>query len=192
MGRRIGVQKAIMTTIHAYTTSQGIVDGPSKKFRRGRAGAANLVPTTTGAAVATTQMLPHYKGLFDGVAVRVPVPVGSITDITFLTERKTTVEEINSIFREETASDRYQDVLGISEDEIVSADIVKDPRASIVDLTMTQVVAGDLVKVMSWCDNEWGYANQMIREAVGLGKTVETPDPIAEREIHEQVQANAG
>ena len=192
MDRRVGVHKAIMTTIHAYTTSQGIVDGPSKKFRRGRAGAANLVPTTTGAAVATTKVLPHYKGLFDGVAVRAPVPVGSIADLTFVTERKTTVEEINTIFREEAASDRYQHVLGVSEDQIVSSDIIKDPHASIVDLSMTQVVAGDLVKVMSWYDNEWGYANQMVREAVQLGKTVETPDPLAERKIQESVEANSG
>ena len=192
MDRRVGVRKAIMTTIHAYTTSQGIVDGPSKKFRRGRAGAANLVPTTTGAAVATTKVLPHYKGLFDGVAVRAPVPVGSIADLTFVTERETTVEEINTIFREEAATDRYQHVLGVSDDQIVSSDIIKDPHASIVDLSMTQVVAGDLVKVMSWYDNEWGYANQMVREAVQLGKIVQTPDPLSEREIQEPVEASPG
>jgi glyceraldehyde 3-phosphate dehydrogenase len=166
MGRRIGVRKAIMTTIHAYTSSQMIVDGPSKKFRRGRAGAANFVPTTTGAAIATTKALPQYEGRFDGVAVRGPIPVGSIADIIFLTERKTSVEEINSIFREEAASERYEGILGATDDPIVSADIIGDPRASIVDLGMTQVVDGDLVKIMSWYDNEWGYANQMIREAL--------------------------
>jgi glyceraldehyde 3-phosphate dehydrogenase len=192
MDRRIGVKKAILTAIHAYTTSQGIVDGPSKKFRRGRAGAANLVPTTTGAAIATTKALPHFKGLFDGVAVRAPVPVGSISDITLVTERETTVEEINKIFREEAASDRYQGVLSVSEDQIVSSDIIEDPHAATVDLTMTQVVAGDLVKVMSWYDNEWGYANQMIREAVHLGRSVEEPDPLAEREIHKEVEVSSG
>ena len=170
MGRRIGIKKAIMTTVHAYTSSQAIVDGPNKKFRRGRSGAANLVPTSTGAAVATTKALPQYKGRFDGVAVRAPVPVGSIADIVFLTERETTVEEINKIFKEESESERYKGVMGVTEDQIVSSDIIKDPRASIVDLTMTQVVDGDLVKVMSWYDNEWGYTNQMIRTAVKMFK----------------------
>ena len=168
IGRRVGILKAIMTTIHAYTASQNIVDGPSKKFRRGRAGAANLVPTSTGAAIATTQVLPQYQNKFDGVAVRSPVTVGSISDITFLTDKKVTVDEINQIFREEAQSGRYQDILGVSADQIVSSDIIADPRASIVDLTMTQVVDGDLVKVMSWYDNEWGYANQMVRYAVTM------------------------
>jgi len=168
MGRRIGVKKAIMTTVHAYTSSQGIVDGPSKKWRRGRSGAANFVPTSTGAAKATTKILPQYEGKFDGVAVRGPVPVGSLADIVFLTERETTVEEVNGLFKEEAGSDRYRNILGVSEDPIVSSDVIRDPRASIVDLTMTQVVDGDLVKVMSWYDNEWGYSMQMVREAVKI------------------------
>ncbi len=168
MGRRIGIEKATMTTIHAYTASQAIVDGPHKKPRRGRAGAANLVPTTTGAAVATTKALPQYEGRFDGVAVRAPIPVGSIADIVFVTERETTVEEVNGIFREEAKSDRYDGIFGVSDDPIVSADIIGDSRASILDLEMTQVVAGNLVKVMSWYDNEWGYANQMVRQAKEL------------------------
>ena len=168
MGRRIGVQKAIMTTIHAYTSSQGIVDSPSKKFRRGRAGAINFVPTSTGAAVATTKALPQYKGKFDGVAVRAPILVGSIADLIFLTERKTSAEEVNGVFKEESQTERYREILGATEEPLVSSDIVKDPRASIVDLSMTQVVDGDMVKVMSWYDNEWGYANQMIREALRM------------------------
>ena len=167
MGRRIGIKKAILTTIHAYTATQGIVDGPSKKqVREGRAAAANFVPSTTGAAIATTKVLPQYKGKFDGVAVRAPIPVGSISDIIFVTERPTTVEELNAIFREEAESDRYKGIMSASDEEIVSSDIVGDAHASIVDLTMTQVVDGDLVKVMSWYDNEWGYANQMVRAAV--------------------------
>ena len=170
MGRRIGIKKAIMTTIHAYTSTQAIVDGPHKRPRRGRAGAANLVPTSTGAAVATTKALPQYKDKFDGVAVRAPVPVGSISDIVFLTARKTTVEEVNTIFKEEAEREEYQGILGVSEDPIVSSDIIKDPRASIIDLGMTRVVDGDLVKVMSWYDNEWGYTNQMIREALRIVK----------------------
>jgi glyceraldehyde 3-phosphate dehydrogenase len=168
MGRRIGIRKAIMTTIHAYTSTQAIVDGPNKRLRRGRAGAANLVPTSTGAAIATTKALPQYAGKFDGVAVRAPIPIGSISDVAFLTERKTTVEEVNRVFKEEAEIERYKGILGVTEDPIVSSDIIKDPRAAIIDLGMTRVVDGDLVKVMSWYDNEWGYTNQMIREALRL------------------------
>jgi glyceraldehyde 3-phosphate dehydrogenase len=173
MGRRIGIKKAILTTIHAYTATQAIVDGPSKKqVREGRAAAANFVPSTTGAAIATTKVLPQYVGKFDGVAVRAPIPVGSISDIVFLTDRPTTVDEINTVFREEAESDRYKGIMSVSDEEIVSSDIVGDAHASIVDLTMTQVVDGDLVKVMSWYDNEWGYANQMVRAAVEKVKTL--------------------
>lgn len=168
MARRIGIKKATMTTIHAYTSSQKIVDSASKKVRRGRAAAVNLVPTTTGAAVATAKALPELEGRFDGVAVRAPVPVGSIADLVFVTERKTSVDEIKNIFREEAASNRYQGILGASDEELVSTDIIQDPRASIVDLEMTQVVDGDLVKIMSWYDNEWGYAAQMVREAARM------------------------
>jgi glyceraldehyde 3-phosphate dehydrogenase len=169
MGRRIGIKKAVMTTIHAYTSSQAMVDGPNKKWRRGRAGAANLVPTTTGAAVATTNTLPEYKGKFDGVSVRCPVPCGSLADLVFVTERATTVEEINKVFQEE-AEGRYKGILEYAKDPIVSSDIIMNPHASIFDPTMTQVVDGDLVKVFSWYDNEWGYTNQMVREAVRLAK----------------------
>ncbi len=170
MGRRVGIKKAIMTTIHAYTSSQAVVDGPKSKWRRGRAAAANFVPTSTGAAQATTKVLPQYAGKFDGVAVRGPVPVGSIADLVFVTQRMVTVDEINDMFKEEASSDRYRGVMGVSEDPIVSSDIIKDTRASLVDLTMTQVVDGDLVKVMSWYDNEWGYTSQMIREAVRISR----------------------
>ena len=165
--RRSGrlIRKAIMTTVHAYTSTQAIVDGPAKKMRRGRAAAANLVPASTGAAIATTKALPQYEGKFDGAAARAPVPVGSIADITFVTERATTVDEVNGIFCEEAESNQYSGILGVTEDPIVSSDIVQDPCASIVDLQSTQVVDGDLVKVMSWDDNEWGYAAQMVREA---------------------------
>ncbi len=170
MGRRVGIKKAIMTTIHAYTSTQAIVDTPSSKFRRGRAAAANFVPSSTGAAVATTKALPQYKGKFDGVAIRGPVPIGSLADLVFVTEKNTSRDEINAIFQEESESDRYNGIMGVSNDEIVSSDIIMDPRASIVDLTMTQVVDGDLVKIMSWYDNEWGYSNQMVREALAMIK----------------------
>lgn len=165
MGRRIGIRKATMTTIHAYTSTQAIVDAGAKDFRRGRAAAVNLVPASTGAAIATTRALPQYAGHFDGVAVRVPVPIGSLADIVFMTSRSTSTEEVNRIFCEEAATERYRDVLGITDEPIVSSDLIGQSYASLVDLTMTQVVDGDLVKVMSWYDNEWGYASQMVREA---------------------------
>jgi glyceraldehyde 3-phosphate dehydrogenase len=174
IGRRIGVQKAIMTTVHAYTASQAIIDGPNKRFERGRAGAANFVPTSTGAAMATAKALPQYEGLFDGIAVRGPVAVGSLADIVLVAERKTSVEEINQVFVEEAASDRYRGIVGVTDDPIVSSDIIKDPRASIIDLGMTRVVDGDLVKILSWYDNEWGFTNQMVRQVVEIAQAIET------------------
>lgn len=163
--RRIGVERAIMTTVHAYTASQHLVDSPASAFRRGRAGAANLVPASTGAAHATTRALPDLVGLFDGVAVRVPITVGSVADIVFVASRPTSVQEVNGIFREEAATERYEGILGVSQDPLVSADIVGDERASVVDLGLTMVVDDTLVQVMSWYDNEWGFTHQMIREA---------------------------
>jgi glyceraldehyde 3-phosphate dehydrogenase len=168
VGRRIGIEKAIMTTVHAYTASQAIVDGPASKWRRGRAAAMNFVPTSTGAAQATTKALPQYDGRFGGVAIRGPVAAGSIADITMLTARQTSVKEINGIFADEAESDRYAGVIGATAVPLVSSDIIRDPRASVVDLTMTQVVGGNLIKVMAWYDNEWGYASQMVREGVKL------------------------
>jgi glyceraldehyde 3-phosphate dehydrogenase len=163
--RHIGVERAVMTSIHAYTAGQQLVDGPSKSFRRGRAGAANLVPTSTGAARATTRAVPTLTGRFDGIAVRAPIPVGSIADIVFVANRPTTVQEVNDAFRHEAASGQYKGILGVSEDPLVSADIVGDARAAVVDLDLTRVVDATLVKVMAWYDNEWGFTHQMIREA---------------------------
>ena len=171
--RMVGVERAVMTTVHAYTAGQQLVDGPSTSFRRGRAGAANLVPASTGAARATTRAVPELEDRFDGIAVRAPIPVGSVADIVFVAARPTTVEEVNDAFRQEAAAERYQGILGVSEDPLVSADIVGDPRAAIVDLDLTRVVDGTLVKVMAWYDNEWGFTQQMIREARGvLGASV--------------------
>lgn len=171
VGRRIGIRKAIMTTVHAYTSSQALIDKPNKRLRRGRAAAVSLVPSTTGAAKATIRALPQYKDKFDGTAIRCPIPVGSISDITIVVSKYTSASEINDIFREEAAYDQYRGIIAVNEDEIVSSDIVKNPHASIVDLTMTQVVDGDLVKIMAWYDNEWGYSNQMVRTAAYIAKT---------------------
>lgn len=165
LDRRLGIRKAILSTIHAYTASQLLVDGPSKKEpRMGRGGAVNLIPTSTGAAVATAKALPQLEGKFDGISVRTPVPVGSISDITLLAARNTTPEEVNAILLEESKSDRYKYVLHVSDEPLVSSDIIQSPFASIVDAEMTRVVDGDLVKVMAWYDNEWGFTNQMIRQ----------------------------
>lgn len=165
LDRNFGIEKAIMTTVHAYTSSQAIVDSPAKKWRRGRAGAANFVPTTTGAAVAASKALPQLEGRFDGIAIRGPVPSGSIADITVLLKRDTTVEELTQVFRDE-ASNRYRGIVEASDDELVSTDILGNSHAAIIDLPMLQVVAGNLVKILSWYDNEWGYTSQMIREAL--------------------------
>ena len=173
--RRLGVERAVMTTVHAYTAGQQLVDRPSKSFRRGRAGAANLVPTSTGAARATTRAVPELAGRFDGVAVRAPIPVGSVADIVFDASRPTTIEEVNDTFRQEAATTRYEGIFGISEDPLVSADIVGDSRAAVIDLELTRVVDGTLVKVMAWYDNEWGFAHQMIREARSTLGVPDTP-----------------
>ena len=172
MDRRLGIQKAVMNTMHAYTASQAIVDKPNKKWRRGRAAAMNLVPSSTGAAVAATRAVPQLTGKFAGTAVRAPVPICSIADVVMVTERETSVERVNAIFLEEARSDRYQGVVGVTEDPIVSSDVIQDARASIVDLDMTQVVDGNLVKIMSWYDNEWGYAGQMVRQAMSMALIV--------------------
>ncbi len=169
LGRTIGIKKAILNTIHAYTASQTLVDAPSKKNpRMGRAGAINLTPTSTGAAIATTKALPQYEGKFDGVAIRTPVPVGSISDVTFIAERNTSAEEINEILVKEAKTDRYLKVLDVTYEPIVSSDIQQNPYAATVDASMTRVVDGDLVKIMIWYDNEWGFTNQMIRQILEL------------------------
>ncbi len=168
LDRRVGIAKAILTTVHAYTASQALVDRGDKRYRRGRSAASNFVPTTTGAASAAAKLLPQLQNKFDGIAIRGPVAAGSIADVVCLTGRDATVEEVNQIFREEAISERYREILGVTEEPIVSADIIGDPRASIVDLDMTRVVGGSLVQVLSWYDNEWGYANQLVRHAVAM------------------------
>jgi len=169
LDRRIGIKKVILNTVHAYTASQSLVDAPSKKrIRMGRAAAVNLVPATTGAAKATIKALPKFEGKFDGIAIRTPVTVGSISDITFVASRNTSAEEINNILTEESKTARYKLILSVSNEPLVSSDIIKSSFASIVDLEMTRVVDGDLVKVLAWYDNEWGFTNQMIRQILEI------------------------
>jgi len=170
LDKTIGVEKAMLNTIHAYTATQPIVDGPSKKdFRRGRAGAQNMVPTTTGAAVAVTEAFPDLVGKFDGIAVRVPVIAGSIADITFISKRNTTVEEVNSILREAAQDANWARVFSVTEEPLVSSDILGSQHAAIADLNMTRVVDGNLVKVMSWYDNEMGYTHTLVDHVVQVG-----------------------
>ena len=170
--RRIGIKKAILNTVHAYTASQNLIDsGSKKKPRMGRAAAINLVPSSTGAATAAIKALPQLENKFDGIAIRTPVPVGSISDITFITGRRTSVEEINKILSDEAKTDRYKLVLSVSNEPLVSSDIVQTSFASIIDLEMTRVVDGDLVKILAWYDNEWGFSNQMIRQIQELNLT---------------------
>jgi glyceraldehyde 3-phosphate dehydrogenase len=165
MMKRIGIKKAILTTIHAYTNTQSLVDSISKgkDFRRGRAGAFNIVPSTTGAAEATVRVIPEMKGKFDGISIRVPVICGSLSDITMVTERPTSVEEVNNIFKEEAQKPEWQGIIKVVEDQIVSSDIIGQPYGAIIDLTLTKVVDGDLVKVFSWYDNEYGYCAMLIK-----------------------------
>jgi glyceraldehyde 3-phosphate dehydrogenase len=170
MDRHLGVVKATMTTIHAYTSTQALVDSPNKKLRRGRAAAQNFVPTTTGATKATARVLTQFQGKFEGSAIRAPIPAGSISDINFVTRKKANKEQVNEIFRKDAETDRYRGILGVTDEPLVSSDIVQDPRASIVDLDMTMSIDGDLIKIMSWYDNEWGYASQMVRTAAYIAK----------------------
>jgi glyceraldehyde 3-phosphate dehydrogenase len=160
-----GIEKAVLTTVHAYTATQSIVDGPVKgnDFRRGRAAAQNIVPSTTGAAIAVTKAIKELEGNFDGIAIRVPAVTGSISDITFISKRPTTAEEINSILREAANSERWRGILAVSDEQLVSSDIIGASYAAIVDAQFTKVIGGNLVKVLSWYDNEWGYVTTLIK-----------------------------
>jgi len=171
MHERFGVAKAMMTTVHSYTADQNLQDGPHKDLRRARAAAENIVPTTTGAAIATTEAIPELKGLFDGMALRVPTPVGSISDFTFLLKRKVAVEEVNQALKE-AAAGPYKNIVAVTEEPLVSSDIVGRTESAIVDLSLTQVVDGDLVKVFAWYDNEVGYSHRLIEQVIRAGKVI--------------------
>ena len=172
MNLKFGILKAMMTTVHGYTADQNLQDGPHKDLRRARSAAENIVPTTTGAAIATTETIPELKGLFDGAAIRVPVPVGSISDFTFLLKKKVTVEEVNQAFKEISLNPLFSSILAVTEDPIVSSDIVGRSESAIVDLSLTQVVDGDMVKVFAWYDNEFGYSNRLVEQVLNVGKNL--------------------
>jgi len=169
----LGIEKALLNTVHGYTATQSIVDAPNKKdFRKGRAAAQNIIPSTTGAAIAVTKALPELEGKFDGIALRVPVITGSIADITFISGRDTTKEEVNEILKNAATQERWKNVFSVVEDPIVSADIIGEPYAAIADLNFTRVVGGNLVKVMSWYDNEMGYTNMLVQHVIKTASNI--------------------
>lgn len=169
----LGIEKAMLNTVHAYTASQSIVDGPNKKdYREGRAGAQNIVPSSTGAAVAVTKAFTQLENKFDGISMRVPVPAGSIVDITFISKINTTAEEVNEILREAAKQERWKDIFAASDEELVSSDIQGSDYASIADLKMTRVVGGNLVKVLGWYDNEMGYTKTLVIHAEKVAKNL--------------------
>lgn len=175
MHAKFGVVKAMMTTVHAYTDDQVLQDGSHKDLRRARAAAANIVPTSTGAAIATTEVIPELKGLFDGISLRVPVITGSISDFVFITKRPVTREEVNQAFLEAVDNPLYRGIIGISgkdgiPEHLVSSDVIGSGYSAIVDPEFTQVVDGDLVKVLAWYDNEWGYTNRLVEQTIIFGK----------------------
>jgi glyceraldehyde 3-phosphate dehydrogenase len=169
----LGIEKAILNTVHGYTASQALVDGPSKKdLREGRAAAQNIVPSSTGAAIAVTEAFPELKGLFDGISIRVPVPAGSIVDITFIAKKNTTKEEVNEILKKASKDSHWSKLFAITEEPLVSSDILGESHACIADLEMTRVVGGNLVKVMGWYDNEMGYTYTLVDHVIKTGNTI--------------------
>lgn len=169
----IGIEKAVLNTVHGYTSTQRTVDLPNPKdFRRGRAAAQNIIPTSTGAAIATTKVVPELEGVFDGLAMRVPVIVGSIVDITFVASRETSVEEVNDILCTAASEDRWAKTFSAVEEPIVSSDIIGSPYASLADLSLTQVIGGTLVKVLAWYDNEIGYANALTEHVIASAQYI--------------------
>ncbi len=164
-----GVQKSMLTTIHSYTASQRLQDAPAKDLREGRNAAENIVPTTTGAAIAVTKTLPQLEGKFDGLSVRVPTPVVSLSDVTVLLERDTTVEEINDAFTKAAEADYYRGILAVTQEQLVSSDFIGNSHSGIVDLPLTKVVDGNLAKIMVWYDNEWGYSNRLVELVADVG-----------------------
>lgn len=165
MEKDFGIEKAMMTTIHSYTADQRLQDTPHDDMRRARAAGENIVPTTTGAAIATTEVIPSLSGKFDGLSMRVPTIVVSLSDMTFLLKRNVTVEEVNEALLKASQEHRFQGILGVTDEPLVSSDFIGDPRSSIVDLSLTKVVDGNFVKVVSWYDNEWGYSNRLVEVA---------------------------
>ena len=167
-----GVEKAMMSTVHSYTSDQRLLDAPHKDERRMRSAAQNIIPTSTGASIAATEVIPSLKDKFGGLSLRVPTPVASIADITALMKRDVTVEEVNEVFRKAAAEDYYQGILDATDEKLVSSDFIGNPCSSIVDLSLTAVVQGNLLKVVAWYDNEWGYSNRLVELTADVAKSI--------------------
>ena len=165
-----GIEKAMMTTIHSYTASQRLQDAPAKDLREARAAAENIVPTTTGASIAAAKALPSLEGVFGGLSVRVPTPVVSMSDFVIITKRDVTVEEVNEAFKKAAGEPYYQGILAVTEEQLVSSDFKGNSHSAIVDLPLTAVVAGNMLKVVAWYDNEWGYSNRLVELVADVGK----------------------
>lgn len=174
MDAEFGVEKAMLTTVHSYTASQMLQDGPAKDLRESRAAAENIVPTTTGAAIAVTLTVPQLKDKFDGMSIRVPTPVVSISDVTMVLRKDTTVDDINAVIKKAAKEPFYQGIVGISEEPLVSSDYIGNSHSGTVDLLLTNVVAGNLAKVVVWYDNEWGYSNRLVEVVADTGRSLHT------------------
>lgn len=181
MESTFGIEKAMMTTVHSYTADQQLQDGPHRDLRRARAAAQNIVPTSTGAAIAASKALPQLEGIFDGMAIRVPTSVVSLSDFTFLLKQTVTAEDVNNAFKEAANMPIYQGILDVTEEPLVSSDFIGNSHSSIVDLSLTKVVGGNLVKVVAWYDNEWGYSNRLVELVADAGKVIHSSD--ASREV---------
>jgi len=166
----LGIKKAALTTIHAFTDDQNLQDGSHEDLRRARSAAVNIAPTSTGAATAVARTIPEVKGIFDGVAIRVPVITGSLSDLTYIVARSTDIGEVNQVIKDACATDRWRGLVAWTEEPIVSSDVIGRRESAIVDLSLTQVIDGDLVKIMAWYDNEWGYCNRLIEQAIAVGR----------------------
>lgn len=172
LDKEFGVEKSLMTTVHSYTASQRLQDAPAKDLREARNAAENIVPTTTGASKAAARAYPALKGIFDGMSVRVPTPVVSLSDITFVAKRDVTIEEVNAALVAASKDPKFDGVLAATDEELVSKDYAGNSHSAIVDLKLTNVVGGNLVKVVAWYDNEWGYSNRLVEQVVNVGKTL--------------------
>lgn len=167
----LGIEKAVLNTVHGYTASQALVDGISKKdMREGRAAAQNIVPSSTGAAIAMTKAFPDLEGLFDGISIRVPVPAGSIVDVTFISKKETTADEVNAILKKASKEKRWEGIFTTTEEAVVSSDILGSPYGSVADLALTRVIGGNLIKVMAWYDNEMGYTYTLVDHVIKTGE----------------------
>jgi glyceraldehyde 3-phosphate dehydrogenase len=170
---RFGIEKAMMTTVHSYTASQRLQDAPAKDLREARNAAENIVPTTTGASIAAGQALPALQGIFGGLSVRVPTPVVSLSDFVIITKRNVTVEEVNEAFKKAAEEPYYQGILAVTEEPLVSSDFIGNSHSAIVDLKLTAVIGGNMLKVVAWYDNEWGYSNRLVEEVADVGRLLQ-------------------